>query len=348
MASSDETKSEPTHSQRQSPSPQPISVNTNGNGDARYDADAKIPQKREREVSQEPATPRTDDLEADSDHPRRDARTPAKKNRTQLGVTHEEDGDTEDDAPVSGSPPHETKMRQISQGVEDINWKNRHKLNQPSLEGDAMSTDVPQPPSPNDMPVMEIHRDHEDAGPSTAAAGAVQAPPSPQPSVMDLRPDEVQASEPPPTSPPSRRSSQSESETDKNLKRKLADRAPSQGPMDAPKEPKARKESVDLSSKRPRDDADEDVNPRETKRPSPPPDKPEPSTSALGLAAFEPNISPNEIAKPTPAPALAGGFLAYASTTSPFASVKGPNLFASGKAASTSKAPSPWSGPSGR
>jgi len=80
------------------------------------------------------------------------------------------------------------------------------------------------------------------------------------------------------------------------------------------------------STKRPREDADEDVNPRETKRPSPPPDK-----------------EPGEEPKPTTS---GGGFLAFASTTSPFASVKGSNIFGSSSNKTTappSPSPSPWS-----
>lgn len=92
-------------------------------------------------------------------------------------------------------------------------------------------------------------------------------------------------------------------------------------PFMSPKKP-----SISESTKRPREDADEDVNPRETKRPSPPPDKKpveEPKRNTSG-----------------------GGFLAFASTTSPFASVKGPNVFGTSSTKNTappSPSPSPWS-----
>jgi len=87
-----------------------------------------------------------------------------------------------------------------------------------------------------------------------------------------------------------------------------------------------KKSSNSESTKRPREDADEDANPRETKRPSPPPDKkpveePEQTTSG-------------------------GGLLAFSSTASPFASVKGPNVFGSSSTKTTtplSPSPSPWS-----
>ena len=58
-------------------------------------------------------------------------------------------------------------------------------------------------------------------------------------------------------------------EKDKGLKRKLADRATSQGPQDF----NQIQASVNLEPlKRHRDDTDKDDNPRETKRPSPPPE----------------------------------------------------------------------------
>lgn len=72
-------------------------------------------------------------------------------------------------------------------------------------------------------------------------------------------------------------------------------------------------------TKRPREDADKDENPRETKRPSPPPDQNAQESQPSGSSS-------------------AGGFLAFASNSSPFAKVKGPNLFAKSSAIS-----SPWS-----
>ena len=87
-----------------------------------------------------------------------------------------------------------------------------------------------------------------------------------------------------------------------------------------------KKSSGSESAKRPREDADEDANPRETKRPSPPPDK-----------------NPVEEPKPTTS---GGGFLAFASTTSPFASVKSPGIFGTSSTKTTappSPSPSPWS-----
>lgn len=77
------------------------------------------------------------------------------------------------------------------------------------------------------------------------------------------------------------------------------------------------------SAKRPRDDADKDDNPRETKRPSPPPEQ-------KAVEGQEGEASGSS-----------SGFMAFASTSSPFAKVKGPNLFAS--SGKLSETPSPWS-----
>jgi Ran-binding protein 3 len=62
----------------------------------------------------------------------RETRTPAKKNRTQLDIMEEEEGavsrsrSNSGSPPHSASPPHEMKIRvrQISQGVEDLSWRN--------------------------------------------------------------------------------------------------------------------------------------------------------------------------------------------------------------------------------
>ncbi|KAG1751036.1 hypothetical protein EDB19DRAFT_1674599 [Suillus lakei] len=124
--------------------------------------------------------------------------------------------------------------------------------------------------------------------------------------------------------PPARRPSDSDSgESEKGLKRKLADRGTSQGPENL----------VPLASaepaKRPRDDTDKDDNPREFKRPSPPPEQ-KPAAAETSAPKF-------------------GGFMAYAAAASPFAAVKGQNIF-SGASSSTSKklsvSPSPSPSPS--
>ncbi|KAG1797876.1 uncharacterized protein HD556DRAFT_247394 [Suillus plorans] len=124
--------------------------------------------------------------------------------------------------------------------------------------------------------------------------------------------------------PPARRPSDSDSgDSEKGLKRKLADRGTSQGPENLVPLPSAE------PAKRPRDDTDKDENPRESKRPSPPPEQ-KPAAAETSAPKF-------------------GGFMAYAAAASPFAAVKGQNIF-SGASSSTPKklsvSPSPSPSPS--
>ncbi|KAJ7931679.1 hypothetical protein B0H13DRAFT_1957161 [Mycena leptocephala] len=273
---------------------------------ANSDTDTKSSRKREREVSLEPATtPKSTDTDP-LVREYKEARTPAKKNRLHLDSTaEEEDGAmTRSRSPspsldVSVSPPQEMKMRvrQISQGVEDLSWQNMKNSSpekmggldsqlEDSVDGSTeIKVDAEEPPSSDgaiDVPSTE------DALCSTS-----------QPSSLGL---------------PSRRDSDSDSgEKEKGLKRKFVERGSSAGPPENGDEPKAPAEPL----KRLRDDPDKDENPRETKRPSPPPEKDAPRSPP-----------------PAAAPKLSG-FMAYASTSSPFASVKGENLFASKKATSS-------------
>jgi Ran-binding protein 3 len=162
------------------------------------------------------------------------------------------------------------RVRQISQGVEDIKWNNRHAQNAQDdadiqLDIQEESTDngdlkngaieVDQPTTvvepleiPAAVPSSDSNPKVEASGPPLDGAGA-QAPPSDDtPPVLGsdtLSPDESDGGE-------------------KGLKRKFLERGTSQGPQEA-----ALAASEPL--KRPRDDADKDDNPRETKRPSPPP-----------------------------------------------------------------------------
>ncbi|KAJ7117731.1 hypothetical protein C8R44DRAFT_626294 [Mycena epipterygia] len=283
---------------------------------ANSDTDTKSSRKREREVSLEPAT--TPKSTADTDplvREYKEARTPAKKNRLHLDSTaEEEDGDgaiTRSQSPspglaVSVSPPQEMKMRvrQISQGVEDLSWQNMQKATPEKSTAVApfvgAQVEDSEPVESANGPT-EIKIDGEEPLSSDGAIDGASTEDA-------LRPAGL----------PSRRDSDSDSgEKEKGLKRKFLERGTSAGPQENGDDAKAPTEPL----KRLRDDPDKDENPRETKRPSPPP---------------EPN------ARKSPPPAapklvrdLPSGFMAYASTSSPFASVKGQNLFASKKATSS-------------
>ncbi|KAG2130667.1 uncharacterized protein EDB93DRAFT_1094753 [Suillus bovinus] len=142
-------------------------------------------------------------------------------------------------------------------------------------------------------------------------------------SFQDAEPDNGETHDVAPALPQARRPSDSDSgESEKGLKRKLADRGTSQGPENLVPLPSAE------PTKRPRDDTNKDDNPRESKRPSPPPEQ-KPAAAETSALKF-------------------GGFMAYAAAASPFAAVKGQNIF-SGASSSTSKklsvSPSPSPSP---
>ncbi|KAJ7224077.1 hypothetical protein GGX14DRAFT_424117 [Mycena pura] len=304
---SDTHHSPPSTSVLDSPPPSPQSP-------ANSDTDAKSSRKREREASQEPAT--TPQATADADPLAREykeAQTPAKKNRRYLDSTAEEDDSvitrsgSQSPAPGEGadmsvSPPHEMKIRvrQISQGVEDLGWQNmqnaspekaREAEGLASVDNDSHLEDVDIIDPANDA--TEIKVDAEEPRPS---------PPDAAVTVED-----VQGS----MSFVQRRDSDSDlGEKEKGLKRKYLERGTSTEPT-GPQERGDGSEAPAEPLKRPRDDPDKEGYPREPKRPSPPP------------------VSTRK--SPTmPSPKISG-FMAYASTSSPFAAVKGENVFASKK-----------------
>ncbi|KAI0653008.1 hypothetical protein C8Q70DRAFT_1039447 [Cubamyces menziesii] len=335
--------------------------------------DSKTSRKREREVSLEPATPQatTMDLEVGSTEGK-DRRAPAKKNRTSAGALESTQEENEEEAGLSGSPPHETKIRQISQGVEDITWQNMKKdplpegeqkmdedaalaaQGEPSATAKVASESVPEeqqvetptkesqtepqedaqvPPlmQGENPPILDdTAGDLEDTG---AAAGAehpaeshvpgAPEPPAGEPSASGsgLSPVPETFTSQTPRLPPHRRDSDSDQE--KGLKRKLGDRTVSERllPGDIP----GRSGTPPAgATKRPRDDPEADPNTREKKRPTPPPDESKAEDSKPASAS------------PSKPPSALSGFMAYASTSSPFASVKGQSLFGSKPSSSSS------------
>ncbi|KAG6336458.1 hypothetical protein ID866_2629 [Astraeus odoratus] len=276
--------------QTSSPSPSP---ETNGC------VEQILSRKREREVSLEPATPKTS-LVANAS----DIKSPAKKGRVHLDSTLEEEDvqqrsrsrtPSHPHSPaLSVSPPHEVKVRQISQGVEDINWQRQGSL----LQNDVEHLD-------------EVFHDKEDeqAAIQAEVGQVVEEPPCSLPPTQAVT-EADEAGDVPSNLSSARRTSESEGvEPEKGLKRKLADRGTSQGPESGPSSPSVATSSTE-TVKRPRDGGDEGDNPHLPKRPSPPPEQ-----QAKPPVASDPST-----------PKL-GGFMAYASAASPFASVKGQNVF---------------------
>ncbi|KAH9832541.1 uncharacterized protein C8Q71DRAFT_776937 [Rhodofomes roseus] len=350
----------------------------------------KASRKRERELSMEPATPHRTPAEIESENSDpKDRRTPAKKNRTstQLDATEEEE-EEESGSGVSESPPTESKIRQISQGVEDMTWKHirkdstserDHEMDVHNAEtktdhqittevsdthegvaaqrGDdleeepikakvAGGDEVAVPPvllqGENPPQIIDNVGEDEHAGQADPAEVPPDAQPS-DPAPLFDNPEvhpEVSATSaippvPPSSSPHSRRSSESEAEAEKGLKRKLRDRTVSErfvpGEVEEHTSATAPKAGA---TKRQRDDADSDANPRVTKRPTPPPEESEGNTEKVETSPSHSNTTPA-----TPSTSKISGFMAYASTSSPFASVAGPSVFNKSKTPPASSSP---------
>ncbi|CCM06188.1 uncharacterized protein FIBRA_08430 [Fibroporia radiculosa] len=338
----------------------------------------KMSRKREREVSQEPSTPQAAAIEIDGERAEhRERRTPAKKNRVsaQLDTTQEED----EELVSSCSPPHETKIRQISQGVEDLTWQTMRK-DQMQQEDDHPPAEPPSraegqqeiqqensglieakvaggenvavPPALLQGENPPIITDDAGVDEHSGQADPAEQPPEAQLSDVekhtntDVGPEEPVASAAPPAdiSPAhSRRGSDSDMDQEKGLKRKLADRSVSERLVPGEIVPARNGVVPEMGkAKRLRDDSDKDDNPRLTKRPTPPPEDEVDKTGAPGSAAPKQTTPPSST---TNTPKL-GGFMAYASTSSPFASVSGPSVFGSKSPssstwASTSTSPHP-------
>ncbi|KAH8091646.1 hypothetical protein BXZ70DRAFT_473474 [Cristinia sonorae] len=349
---------------------------------------AKVSRKREREVSLEPSTPQatTVDIDAPSSAQRdRDRRAPAKKNRTsaQLDSTAEQDEEDQDAlildasgltsrstpprtappgsptlvngdtatslaAEVSASPPHETKVRLISRGVKDLNWKSLggasatlafggseqneemdhedESLSQRNASAESIPIPLgANPPVVDDEPAgADEHGGGADPAEAPSSSEAAQLGPASGSSSQGRSPVPFPltgASNPsPPPSPPSSGSSRVatllpsalEDDYKSGQKRKLGDRTVSERHIPG------------------------DIGERKGKRISPPP------------SVDETEEHVEEQKKPEPVKPKATGFMAYASTSSPFASVKGPSVFSSGSSTlSQSKAITSWSPSSG-
>ncbi len=240
-------------------------------------------------------------------HDAKDHRAPAKKNRisAQLDVTQEEEEQNGEAAPtsaddqgMSSSPPTESKIRQISQGVEDISWKNQPKPATPGPEDqhpepgteqhapmdaeESTTVDAEEPVVPplmrGENPPLVIDNAGEDE--HAGEADPAEVPPDAQPDEVAPSAAQHEQATPPPDSimhspkkdgiSLSRQGSDENLDSEKTLKRKLGDRTVSERKV--PEDHVDLKPAATAAAKRPRDD-DTDENPRETKRPTPPPDE---------------------------------------------------------------------------
>ena len=229
----------------------------------------------------------------------------------------------------SGSPRHESKMRQISQGVEDLTWQNMAKHPSPEPEDEEREVEetaehemadeeqqddqqdafiIVSPLLRGENPPMAIDSDGDEE--HAGEADPAEIPPAAQhddPTLLEniVTTPPSRTSQTPPESPEkgvSRRASDESMDQEKRLKRKLGDRTISDHKL--PEELLAEKDAGKATAaKRPRDDPDDDVNPRETKRPTPPPDKSEKKgvePSASATAGSSPTASQEQSKASTP------------------------------------------------
>ena len=219
---------------------------------------------------------------------RKDSVTPLKRNRRRLDPTVEEEdngsgsgGSESTTPPILVSPRQEMriKVRQISQGVEDISWKNMQHTTYDKDEGvgiDGLSETTPEPAlkltTQKDKVNFHAVMDGDDSFPRTPDISLLSQP------IQNVQDDATATSSnlSPDTPTRPRRGSDG---GEKGLKRKFLERGTSQGPTDE------ELNHVPEPLKRPRDESDKDDNPRETKRPSPPPSPPK---SSAPLKAHKP------------------------------------------------------------
>lgn len=198
-----------------------------------------------------------------------DRPTPAnKKNRVKLDPTAEEDetppSSPKPSAELSTSPPHETKVRQISRRVRGMKWEDRPPFEIPQEVGTAGVSSVVVVEGQQQLaPAASISSSSGSTSPNTPQDPSKQNEVQQEISTQDDTNGDAEVPAAQEGSPP-----ESDSEDqDKSLKRKLGD------PVQASAVDRLSSTSGVEPAKRARDDAEEDDNPREKKRPSPPPDE---------------------------------------------------------------------------
>lgn len=208
---------------------------------------------------------------------RKDSLIPLKKNRRRLDTTAEEEdngsgsgGSDSTSPPILPSPRQEMriKVRQISQGVEDISWKNMQHATydkDEDVEIDGVSEATPEP-------ALKLTTQKDKVNCHAVMGGDARTPDISllSQSIQNVQDNvtTVSSNLSPDTPTRPRRGSES---AEKGLKRKFLERGTSQGPTDE------ESSNVPEPLKRPRDESDKDDNPRETKRVSPPPSPPKSS-----------------------------------------------------------------------
>ncbi|KAF8506467.1 hypothetical protein JB92DRAFT_3122067 [Gautieria morchelliformis] len=266
----------------------------------------KTSKKRLREVSVEVSTPKDDESIVPVDA--KEVEIPPKKNRLQsLGATDIEEAQppppttppSTNGLRPSTSPPHESKVRQIRRRVKDLSWQEAQRKR--SEEGSAGETnphdedpDVGEDDSSKSVSARSDSDKEEVERSGGDEPATIEATAGPSAGTFTGSPSRVASPEMP--EPAIEAPSRTDVE-DKHPEKDITPIVPRVSP-----DPDA------CQGKRRRDDGDQ--NPREPKRISPPPDQ-------------EKTEAKTQAVKST-------GFMAYASSASPFAASKNaPNVFGS-------------------
>lgn len=237
------------------------------------------------------------------------------------------------------------KVRQISRGVEGIAWKSTHDIRAHEDDDDddvvveSLTPDVIVEEADSHF-IEEGKTDHDEMIHDDDAHPKTPEQPRHTHSLEDLQNEDSTMV---PATPEVVRLRAGSESNEKGLKRKFLERGTSHGPP----EQEGINQHPNEPLKRLRDEGDSDPNPRETKKPTPPPSPPRESPPSpkipkmvrcthLSIAT----ISDSSIT------CLQSGFMAYASTSSPFATVKGQNIFGASKLATPHSAFSVSPGPS--
>ncbi|KAI0287349.1 hypothetical protein BC826DRAFT_1045299 [Russula brevipes] len=335
--------------------------------------DLAIPQKREREVSIEPTTPHPGDTGHEPTLHDNRSQSPVKKSRALSTPAEVDENDNEEEeefvdaleheVPTPSphpSPPHETKVLQVSQGIDDISRRNGQTVPQDSgdtalapaapdsaapleaqteIETSFLTPAATSPESQNQSDIVEASA-AEDVN-AKSPVGETTASPSaaaPQTAAVPSSTEEVEvpatSSAKPISQPEAQRTHEIDNQTQSHSH---AEAGVGPSPRET-KRPTPPLPEADGTAKRPREDEDGnlDPNPREAKRATPPPEKEKdkekkekPARKKSGSDAHPPSAPASPRSKPVSGFVSGGGFLAYANAGSPFAAVKGPSLFSS-------------------
>jgi Ran-binding protein 3 len=215
-----------------------------------------------------------------------------------LETTHEEDeAITPPDSPnkiqhdddmLSTSPPYETKVKQISRKVKGMKWDDRDRDRPQSQTETAMDTEPQTPEEGADTQLSPAAEIMKETAPTETADTNTEDKTIPKNKDTETSPPEAEsgAAKPPPDSTETKSTESDSDDQGEMLKRKMDDRVPGVSLEDSSSSSKRISSGSELS-KRLRDD-EEDANPREKKRPTPPPEAREADETEQNVVDTEP------------------------------------------------------------